>query len=51
VARIHRNLDLGRMVPLLEKLASEPETSGRAQDALDDVEVFVMRGRNANERR
>jgi hypothetical protein len=46
-ARIHRALDLERMLPLLEKLMSSTETAGRAQDALDDIEVFITRAHGA----
>ena len=41
VARLHRALDLAAIVPLLERLKSDPSTTGKAQDALDDIEVFI----------
>jgi hypothetical protein len=41
VVRRRRALDMSAIVPLLEKLKSDPATSGKAQDALDDIEVFV----------
>jgi hypothetical protein len=41
VARLHRALDVATIVPLLERLKSDPSTIGKAQDALDDIEMFV----------
>lgn len=43
VARIHRALDTASIVPLLEALKKDPTTCGKAQDALDDIEVFVTK--------
>ena len=44
VARIHRALDVDRLLPLIRALGSDPETLGRMQDALADIERFVRRG-------
>ncbi|MFI5716482.1 hypothetical protein [Nocardia sp. NPDC051750] len=41
-ARIHRKVD-ERVVPALQQMLTDPETSGRAQDALDDIEMFALR--------
>lgn len=41
LARIHRQLDLNRVVPLLKVLSSDPEVGQRAQDALDDIRTFM----------
>jgi hypothetical protein len=35
IARIHGNLDLGTILPLLERLHDNPELAGRVEDALD----------------
>jgi len=42
-ARIHRDLD-ARIAPLVRKLLEEPDTSGKARDALDDIEMFLGAG-------
>lgn len=47
VARIHRALDTARLVPLIERLTDDPQTEGRAQDALSDIRMFIG-GRSAN---
>lgn len=41
VARIHRDLDVVRLVPLIERLGDDPDTVGRMEDALDDIAMFV----------
>lgn len=41
VARIHRALDTGRLIPLINKLGADNRTAGRMVDALDDIEMFV----------
>jgi len=43
LARIHSVLDMETVHPLLEELLDDPEISGRAQDALDDIEVYLRR--------
>jgi hypothetical protein len=43
VARIHRAVDLRRLAPLLRVLLKDPATAGKAQDAFDDIEVYVAR--------
>lgn len=41
LARIHRRLDLDRVLPILEKLGKDEETAGRVEDALDDIRIFL----------
>ncbi len=41
LARIHRTLDLASALPVLERLAADPETRGWAEDALSDLRVFL----------
>lgn len=41
VARIHRALDRDRVVATLRGLLQNPVLNGRAQDALDDIEIFM----------
>src|SRR5438067_13879828 len=41
LARIHRDLELKAVVPLLKRLQNDPEIGGRIEDTLDDIESFV----------
>ena len=41
LARIHRALDLEKVVPLLIELRKNPLLSGRVDDAMDDIEIFL----------
>ncbi len=41
VARIHRQLDTERVVPILTRFKSDPQLGGRAEDALDDIAHFL----------
>ena len=41
VARIHKNLDKAVVIPLLEKLRSDKYLGGTAEDALNDIEIFL----------
>ena len=41
IARIHRRLHTGRVIPALLQLAQDPEVCGYAGDALDDCEIFL----------
>jgi hypothetical protein len=41
VARMHHALSREKIVPLIETLLEDPQTSGKAQDALDDIEIFL----------
>jgi hypothetical protein len=40
VARIRRQLS-AEIVPLIEALLADDRTSGKAQDALDDIKMFI----------
>jgi hypothetical protein len=42
LARIHRRLDLERVLPVLESMLSDPDVGGRAEDAISDIGVFIM---------
>jgi hypothetical protein len=41
LARIHGQLDLKRVVPLLNQMRNDAELGGTVEDALDDIEAFV----------
>jgi hypothetical protein len=41
LARIHRALDLEKVVPLLIDLRKNPLLPGRVDDAMDDIEIFL----------
>ncbi|MFC6011790.1 hypothetical protein [Nocardia lasii] len=41
VARIHGSVDKDTVLPALHALMTDPETAGRAEDALDDIEIFA----------
>ncbi len=41
IARIHHTIDTERVVPALQRLANNPDTAGRAEDALDDIAMFA----------
>jgi hypothetical protein len=41
IARIHRALDQDAVVPALQRLRADPEVGGRAEDALDDIRLFL----------
>ena len=41
VARIHRKLDLDKVLPVLQRLLKDEQTVGRAEDALDDIKRYV----------
>jgi hypothetical protein len=41
VARIHRTLDLDRVLPVLETLRKDPEIAASMGDALDDIEMYL----------
>lgn len=45
VARIHRCLDLAIVVPLVEKHLDDPKVGGTAEEALSDIEIFMLRNR------
>jgi hypothetical protein len=41
LARIHRTLDLGIVVPALEAVRCDAALAGKVEDAFDDIAVFV----------
>ncbi len=41
IARIHRKLDKERVISILRNKIGISAISGRVQDALDDIEIFV----------
>ncbi|HWT93297.1 MAG TPA: hypothetical protein VN238_09895 [Solirubrobacteraceae bacterium] len=46
LARIHRTHDADRVMPVLRAMAEEPGfDGGTAQDALEDIEIFIGRRR------
>lgn len=47
VARLHQAIDQQVVVPLLERLTTDPVFGAAARDALDDMDVFVHRGNDA----
>ena len=43
LARIHHALDLERIIPILRKYAAHASLGGVAEDALDDIAMFIPR--------
>ena len=41
VARMYAKIDKEKVMPVLERKLHDESLSGRAQDALDDIDVFV----------
>jgi len=41
LARLHRQLDVPHVVPRLRELLNDPVLGGAAEDALDDIAVFL----------
>jgi hypothetical protein len=41
IARIHRKLELNKVMPVLRRLLKDELTSCRAEDALDDIKRYV----------
>ena len=44
IARIHGNLDLGTVLPLLDRLHDNTALAGRVEDAWDDIERYLHSG-------
>jgi hypothetical protein len=42
LARIHSVLDIESAMMILHELLEDSEVSGRAQDALDDIKIFLL---------
>jgi hypothetical protein len=43
VARIHGTVNEQTTIPFLNRLLNNTSLAGRAQDALDDIEIFIFR--------
>jgi hypothetical protein len=43
LARVHRVIDLDLVIPVLEQLVADPEVGGRAEDALGDIHMFILK--------
>lgn len=43
VARMHGAIDRRAVIPRLTELLNDPEVSGNAENALDDIEMFAPR--------
>ena len=41
LARIHKHLDLDKVMPRLKVLSRDRQTAGQARDALDDIDIFL----------
>ncbi|MCG8423817.1 MAG: hypothetical protein MJE77_38465 [Proteobacteria bacterium] len=41
VARIHGRLNLKKCLPAIRELLDNDETKGKAEDALEDIEMFI----------
>jgi hypothetical protein len=41
LARIHKTIDTVKVLPLLSSLLDDPDVGGRAEDAIDDIEMFA----------
>jgi hypothetical protein len=41
LARIHRALDLDRVIPALRQRSADPAIAERIEDTMDDIETFV----------
>lgn len=44
VARIHRKLNLAVAIPIFDQLTKNPEVGGIAEDALDDIRMYMPKG-------
>lgn len=42
LARIHRKIDLEKVLPILKNLQNDAEIGGRVEDALDDIEPLLL---------
>ncbi len=51
VARMHKVIDKSLVIPVLFEKLKHSTLSGRVQDALDDIDIFINRQRFLNRRR
>jgi hypothetical protein len=42
LARIHKTIDTAKVLPVLHNLLDDPDLGGRAEDAIDDIEMFAL---------
>jgi hypothetical protein len=42
LARIHKTIDAAKVLPVLNSLLNDPDLGGRAEDAIDDIEMFAL---------
>jgi hypothetical protein len=47
LARVHSELDIDLIEPLIRALLSDPDNCGKAQDALDDIAMFLKKSDSA----
>lgn len=43
IARLHRELDVDVVVPVIQRLMHDPEVAGRAKDAWDDLSLYLTK--------
>lgn len=43
IARLHRELDVDVVVPVIQRLMHDPEVAGRAEDAWDDLSLYLTK--------
>ncbi len=41
IARIHGQLEINKVIPILEKLKEETEIEGIVEDAISDIQIFA----------
>jgi hypothetical protein len=41
LARLHQRIDVDAVLPVLGRLLQDPDVSGKAEDALDDIAIFL----------
>ena len=41
LARLHRDLDLEKVVPVLREIRKDPRFAGRVDDTFDDIKMFI----------
>jgi len=46
IARIHRKLDMSKVMPILQRLLKEPLIAGQVEDALDDIKQYIRSNQN-----
>lgn len=41
IARIHRSIDIDRVLPVLRSAMNDPRIAGYAEQAIEDIEIYV----------